>query len=279
MKKNTPLPWLRTFVAAADCLSFTEAARELALTQAAVSKQMRSLELTLKQPLFVRKAHGLSLTEMGERYLIEVRAALAAIDGATEDLFGLRQASSVQLKVNISYSHFVLTPKLAKLYALLPDTPIELTHSIWDVNKEPLTGDIDIRYGQQPWPDVQAVRLGRDQLFPAIGKNSQLEPELPLINVLGYRSGWHWYAQQTGQSHWLARPQRSVDNSILAYQMAAAGLGVVLVRSSFMPHPWCQANLEPLAEAVSSEEGFFALLSPSASEATKPVWQWLTAKG
>ncbi len=278
MNPHPPLHWLRTFASAAQLKSFTKAAQALNLTQAAVSKQMRALEQALNQPLFNREAHGITLTELGERYLVEVQAALNTLDGATEDLFGLRQRGVLQLRVNISFAHWVLSPKLADLYSQLPDLQMEMTHTVWDVNREPVGGDIDIRYGTGPWKGFSALRLTRDELFPATGTGTEDHPQLPLINVLGYRSGWQWYAKQTGQPELLNRPQRSVDNSIIAYQMAAQGLGVVLARSSFMEHAMANSSLRDMQmQRCKTEEGFFALCSGSAQlpQAGRDVWRWL----
>ncbi|WP_261840805.1 LysR family transcriptional regulator [Aliamphritea ceti] len=278
MNPHPPLHWLRTFAYAAQHKSFTKSAQSMNLTQAAVSKQMRALEQALNQPLFNREAHGISLTELGERYLVEVQAALSTLDGATEDLFGLRQRGVLQLRVNISFAHWVLSQRLSGLYERLPDLQMEMTHTVWDVNREPVGGDIDIRYGIGPWKGFSAMRLTRDELFPATGKNIQNPQDLPLINVLGYRSGWQWYAKQTGQPELLKRQQRSVDNSIIAYQMAAQGLGIVLARSSFMEHELASASLQDLdLPRCPTEEGFFALCSSSAQlpPSGREVWRWL----
>lgn len=280
MKTHPPLAWLRTFAYAAEHLSFTQAASALNLTQAAVSKQMKALEQSLNQPLFHRQAHGLQLTEMGRRYLPEVRAALNALDSATEDLFGQRQRHGVQLRINMSYAQWILQPRLPELYALLENNPLEMTHTIWDVTQEPVGGDIDIRYGTPPWKNLEAQRLTRDTLFPACAADIDWQSAtVPLIHVLGYRSGWRWYAEQSQDRSWLHRPHRAVDNSVMAYQMAAQGLGVVLARSSFLQHPWAQKHLwYPPAPQIQSEEGFFALRTQHKvlSEAAQTVWDWLS---
>ena len=278
MKSNTPLQWLRTFMVAAEQQSFTRAAQVLSLTQAAVSKQMRSLEIHLKQPLFNRHAHGLSLTEMGQHYLIEVKAALKALDGATEDLFGLRQKDTVKLRTNIAFAHWVLVERLPDLYRQYPGLKLELSHTVWDVSHEPISGDIDIRYGLEPWPDLRAERLTRDILYPAVAKNINSEKSTALINVLGYRYGWQWYADQTGQHQLLSGQQLSVDNSVIAYPMAAEGLGMVLARSSFMQNSWADTNLVDAGlPRCNSDEGYFALCTDpdSLSPMAQSVWQWL----
>ena len=278
MKSNIPLQWLRTFMVAAEQLSFTRAAQELSLTQAAVSKQMRSLEIRLKQPLFNRLAHGLSLTEMGGHYLVEVKAAIKALDGATEDLFGLRQKDTVRLRTNIAFARWLLVERLPDLYGQNPGLKLELSHTVWDVSHEPISGDIDIRYGLEPWPGLSAIRLTRDRLYAAGAPQLDIEKQPALINVLGYRHGWEWYAEQTRQPQILGGQQLSVDNSVIAYPMAAEGLGLVLARSSFMQNDWARIQLVDIGlPHCQSDEGYFALctdpdrLSPMA----QAVWEWL----
>lgn len=64
-----PLNGLRAFEASARHLSFTRAAIELCVTQAAVSQQVKSLEMRLGVPLFLRLPRGLKITAEGEALL------------------------------------------------------------------------------------------------------------------------------------------------------------------------------------------------------------------
>ncbi|HCH24089.1 MAG TPA: hypothetical protein DE179_07315 [Oceanospirillaceae bacterium] len=282
MSNNTPLTWLRTFAAAARLSSFTHAAQELHLTQAAVSKHMRALELHVGKTLFVRLAHGIQLTELGSRYQVEVEAALLALDHATYDLFGMGDQRAVNLHCNMAFSHWWLIPRLADFYALYPQVEVELNHSIWDMQNEPVKGDIHVRYGLGEWPKQHTLRLTDDELIPMVASHLCLAEaqQLPLIHVLGYRHGWHWYAEQTQQEQLLNKAQRKVDNSVAAYAMAGQGLGIVLVRSSFIEHDWIKQNLQPLGmPAGKTPEGFFALLNESSqsNEQVTKVWHWLAA--
>ena len=280
MAKNTPLIWLRTFAAAARLSSFTHAAQELHLTQAAVSKHMRALELHVGKSLFVRQAHGIKLTELGSRYQDEVEAALVSLDHATYDIFGMGDQRSVNLHCNLSFSHWWLMPKLSEFYALHPKVDVELNHSIWDMQNEPVKGDIHVRYGLGQWPEDQALRLTDDELVPMVAAHLPIEHAmaLPLLHVLGYRHGWYWYVEQVQQEWLLDRAHRKVDNSVAAYTMAAQGLGVVLVRSSFIGHAWIAQYLQALdLPRVKTPEGFFALWNgPSqSSEQVIQMWNWL----
>lgn len=80
--------WLRSFETAARHLNFTITAKELGLTQTAVSLHIRSLEAELGQKLFTRNARRLELTELGQSYSLTVRRALGDIALSTNSLFG-----------------------------------------------------------------------------------------------------------------------------------------------------------------------------------------------
>jgi len=73
-----PLNWPRTFACAARHLSFTRAAQELNLTQAAVSQQVKSLEIKLAAPLFKRLPNSLERIEAGFAYLPAAQKAMSA---------------------------------------------------------------------------------------------------------------------------------------------------------------------------------------------------------
>lgn len=74
-----PLGWLRAFESAARHLSFTDAAAELNLTQAAVSKQVKSLELYFREQLFVRGPRSLQLTKTGRPIFRRFRMPSSAL--------------------------------------------------------------------------------------------------------------------------------------------------------------------------------------------------------
>src|SRR3954451_9093051 len=83
---SIPLSAIRVFEAAARLLSFTGAARELGMTQAAVSFQGKALERRLDQPLFRRLAREAALTPAGERLSRAAGEAMTALRGAVSDI-------------------------------------------------------------------------------------------------------------------------------------------------------------------------------------------------
>jgi DNA-binding transcriptional LysR family regulator len=93
---------LRAFVAVADELNFTRAARRLFVAQQALSSQIQQLESRVGARLFERTTRRVALTEAGERLLRHARAVLEALDAATEELDALRRAERTTLRVGMS---------------------------------------------------------------------------------------------------------------------------------------------------------------------------------
>ncbi len=90
-----PLTALRSFEAAARRLSFTLAAQDLFVSQAAISRQVRELELLVGQPLFERGHRAIALTEAGARLMAVVGPAFDAMDAGLEALMAAPVALSV----------------------------------------------------------------------------------------------------------------------------------------------------------------------------------------
>src|SRR5712692_4019535 len=94
LRRLPPLNALKTFEAAARSESFTRAAEELSVTQAAVSQQVKALEATLGLTLFNRERQRLVITEAGRDYLAVIRDALDRIALGTDRLVQ-RQSSGI----------------------------------------------------------------------------------------------------------------------------------------------------------------------------------------
>src|SRR5688572_33436188 len=81
-----PLTALRSFEAAGRLRSFSRAAEELFVSQAAISRQIRELETTLKTPLFLRLHRKVELTETGHRLLGQLTRSFDAVDAAVSEI-------------------------------------------------------------------------------------------------------------------------------------------------------------------------------------------------
>jgi len=154
---------LRSFEAAARHVSFARAAGELSVTAAAISQQVRALEEHLGQPLFLRRPHGLSLTETGLSYLTIVRDAFDRLGAGTDELFQGRTKDAVSVRVTAGFAHLWLAPRLHRFLAQEPGLQIRLLTTLWTPLEIDRDADFEIRCGIGCWPKLSAYPLTQDQ--------------------------------------------------------------------------------------------------------------------
>jgi DNA-binding transcriptional LysR family regulator len=212
--------------------SFTAAGRELGLTQAAVSQQIRLLEATLQVPLFVRLRRGVELTPDGAAYLPHIQAAFRLIAQNTAELFGGRtQRRTVRLRCPISFAALWMAPRLPAFFADCPDTRLEIVtaHAPADYEIEP--DGLDVRFGMGAFPGRTSYRLTWERLVPAsapmLKQTHQNWTEWPLLAIVGARELWSdWFAAAGVVP--IQKPVLRCDSFILAFEAARAGAGVLL---------------------------------------------------
>ena len=120
-----PLEPLIAFEAAARHLSFTRAAEELHLSQAAVSQQIRSLEDSLEVKLFTRSHRAVQLTNEGREYQHTVAMMLKQLAGATTDIQNVEFADQLVIGCDQSFATQWLCPRLGELRKLLPSVTLK----------------------------------------------------------------------------------------------------------------------------------------------------------
>lgn len=127
--KLPPLKALPVFEAVARLNSFSLAADELAVSQSAISHQIKQLETYLGEQLFWRNGRTLSLTDEGRQYLDGISTALLQIERASEQLLG-HEESRLRLSVFSSFAVRWLVPRLPDLQRLHPQVELSLEMSI-----------------------------------------------------------------------------------------------------------------------------------------------------
>ena len=191
-----PLNQLRVFEASARLLSFTRAARELHLTQPAVSQQIKGLERQVGRPLFVRRHQGLDLTEAGIAYLPIVQRALAALTTGTQAVFGRRDELHLTVQVNLSFAIYWLTPRLPDFVLSHPDIVLDLVTVIHGPERTAAAADIEIRFTEEL---AGATLLRRTNAFPVCSPRLK-KPDwrtATLFDGTAVSVGWRtWLADQ-----------------------------------------------------------------------------------
>jgi len=166
VRRLPPLNALRSFEAAARHLSFTKAANELNVTQAAVSHQIKTLEEALGVKLFRRLNRALLLTEPGQSYLPAVRDALDMLASATERLTRQDETGILTVSALPSLASIWLVPRINRFLEINPDIQVRIDASEHVVDFE--SGDVDValRYGRGEYPGLHTERLMTEDIFP-----------------------------------------------------------------------------------------------------------------
>ena len=145
--RNVSLNALRAFDAAARRRSFTAAADELHVTQAAVSQQIRTLEEQLGAKLFLREPRGLRLTALGEDLAGATRDALALVEASIERIAGTAETSVLTVSTLPSFASRWLVPRLGRFQARHPDIELRVHASSEVVDLLGTPVDAAIRFG------------------------------------------------------------------------------------------------------------------------------------
>lgn len=156
-----PLTALRSFESAGRHRSFSRAAEELFVSQAAISRQIRELETTLKTPLFVRLHRKVELTEAGARLLDQLTKSFDAIENTLEEFSPRAADNSVRLSVDPAVASCWLVPRLNRFRALHPDIElvIDVETRIIDFGNHDADLGLRFAYRATSWPDTEAERL------------------------------------------------------------------------------------------------------------------------
>lgn len=238
MATMPPLNALRTFEVAARHLSFTRAAEELNITQAAVSQQMKGLEEALGVPLFRRLNRRLWLTDAGQDYSRSVREALEIVRTATMRLRPEVTHHDLTLTLPPSLAHKWLLPRLGRFIDRNPSLTLRL-HTSYEAMRlgvGPTAVHCAIRQGRGPYPGLYAELLLREDVFPvcAPAMAARLNtPEdlrhVPVIRDEGV-SWADWLTEAGVPQQGLGAGPAFLDTS-MAVQAAMDGRGVLLGRS------------------------------------------------
>ena len=231
---------MRAFEAAARHLSFTLAAHELHVTQAAVSHQIKSLEDHLGMPVFKRLNRALVLTGAGQALFPAVSEALDIMASAVDRLHNQDQSGELTITTMDSFAATWLVPKLGRFRRSNPDIDVRITTTDTSVDFARVDVDMAIRYGAGDWPGLSVERLMTEELFPVCAP-SLLQSGPPLCcpadlknHTLLHddlREDWRMWLMASGEDNVDAGKGPGYQHSNLVLLAAEQGDGVALARS------------------------------------------------
>lgn len=233
---------LVVFEAAGRRSSFTAAARELQMTQAAVSYAIHRLEEHLGTPLFLREHRRVRLSEAGARFHADVSIGLSHIQRSAQDLRAVATGGHVTLSCSTAFAAFWMVPRMADLRAALPHIDLRIQTADHDLD---LVGEgipLAVRGGHPGnWPQYQGAPLAREEIYPVCGTSYLVGRERPKLpaDLLGhqlihleepYRTAatWRDWFDSAGIAGRNAPKGLQINDYVLVLQSVIAGQGVAL---------------------------------------------------
>jgi LysR family transcriptional regulator, glycine cleavage system transcriptional activator len=259
-----PLSAIRCFEAAARHLSFTRAAEELGMTQAAVSYQIKLLEERVGGPLFLRGARGVTLSDAGRRIAPAVSEAFGQLRAAFQEA-----SNTADHVLSVTALHTFATnwlvPRLGAFQLAHPGIAVKLdvSQELFDFSREDV--DVGIRSGSGEWPGLVSHGLFAAAYAPMLSprlleKYGPLDTpadllDLPLIDPTD--DWWpKWFAAAGVTAPDLSgRTGISVLNQQIAGRVALAGHGVAILMPAFFSDELSSGQLiQPFPFVRRSEE-------------------------
>lgn len=229
------LTTLRAFAAAGRHESFREAARELHVTPAAISHQVRAMEEWLGLALFTREARAVRLTAVGRRLTDELSRGFAQLSEALVNARAPGADTRLRISALPLLTNAWLIPRLARFEERHPGLTVEIdtVNALADVEG----GAVDVgirniarspaRLAQRKLIELTAVPLCSTRLASRVRRIDDL-PDLPLIEHSARPGGWSRWFRQMGRPDLEPRTTLSLDSTLTAVTSAAQGRGVVL---------------------------------------------------
>ena len=276
-----PLNALRAFEVAARHGGFTSAARELYVTPAAVSHQIKTLETHLDVQLFRRLPRGLELTEAGRQLLPQLSRGFEHFARAVEGLSAGGLAGPLAINTAPSFATLWLVPRLGGFLRAYPDIEVRIMAS--EVAPDLNRGEVDIRlpYGMGHYPGLATTLIMREQIFPVCAPSLLNQLRLRRFSDLRHHTLLH--DVNTGAEEptmtwrrWLrdagvpgVDPDKGVKfgNSILMTEAAVRGLGVALGRMSLVGDHLATGRLvRPLKASRPADYAYYAVTTHAGAE-------------
>jgi LysR family glycine cleavage system transcriptional activator len=296
MRRLPPLAAIRAFEAAARHESFTAAAAELGLTQAAVSYQVKALEERLGAPLFVRERGRARLTPLGLRLLPTLSQAFDSIEAAFAS-HREEDESLLTITTTHTFANTWLAWRLGAFQMEHPDLAVRMTTSNELCDLRAGDADIAIRAGTGGWEGLEHHRLFDSAFTPMASPQCLAEAErrlgrkiepadLPHQNRIGPSDDWwqQWFADNgvPADESVFRKAGIRLDNQANEGHAAMGGQGFALLTPLLWKGDVAAGRLAvPFPDRVSTRGWAYWLLYPSDRRLTPKVKrfkEWMLAE-
>lgn len=269
------LAWLRCFECAARAGSFTEAARELNLSQSAISQQIRSLEQRLGRALFVRKSRGLELTALGAQLKDELGQSMRQIEMALSN--AIDQKHTLNVNCVPTFALRWLMPRVGRFLQQYPDIEFRINADNVRIDEHFLSSqdvDVIITYDPVDYTGIHQVRLLGSRIVPVCSPAyleehpnwdedenvTLLHDESAWVGAARYVE-WNIWREGVGRAPLGAHRSQFFNLSDMALAAAARGAGIAMGRLELVHEELARGTLVRASDEVVQSNSRYALLS------------------
>ena len=280
---------LTAFEAAARHQSFSRAARELNLTQGAISRQVTALEHQLDVKLFGRSGKGVELTDVGRTYASDIQAVLAALRSASINAISKPFSRTLNLAILPTFGTRWLMPRFPGFLEKHPDITVNFVTRLSKFDFEAENIDAAIHFGSMDWPETECTFLMGEESIPVcspdlLGQKEKIAIadviELPLLHLETRPNAWeNWFSMND-----LSMPANTggmlFEQFSIITQAAVAGVGVALLPMFLIRKELDRGELVALSDKPYTDEQGYYLVTPVEKVDYAPVVafrEWLIA--
>jgi DNA-binding transcriptional LysR family regulator len=281
-----PIPALTALEAVDRLGTASEAAKELSLTQGAISRALQGLEAQLGVPLLIRERQRLRLTPAGQDYVAEVRKALHLLASASITLRANPAGGSLTLAILPAFGMHWLAPRLARFAQSHPEVTVNLSTRLKPFDFAATPFDAAIHYGRQDWPGVHYLKLMDEEVlavaapgFPVLEKATDILYH-PLLHLDSRPGDWGRWLAHNGHPG-LRPPGMMFDQFATLTQGAIHGMGAALIPTFLIQHELSEGRLIPIFGPAVPALGSYYLVWPDTRPDRVPLRSlrlWLQAE-
>lgn len=289
---------LATFESAARLGSFTLAAAELGVTQAAVSLQIKALERELNTALFLRLHRRVTLTAAGNALWTVVGTSFARMSEVIDTIRQPVVPDTVAIGITLAFNQFWLMPRLPDFRARHPNIKLRLVADDATSDLRQARLDVAVRYGKPPFDDGASLACRQEHAFPVCSPSLLMRLgiapatadilHLPLIASDLVNPAWMPWRSWAKSLRLGPEIGRAADQSRLRFnhysdtvQAALNGEGATMGWSVLLSDLLHEGRLVRIGtDSVTPEEGYHIVVpvGREPSSATRLFIDWLTEK-
>lgn len=236
-----PLNSLRAFEASGRHLNFTKAAKELYVSQAAISHQIKILEDHLGVKLFKRFNKSVSLTNNGLYYHAILKESFSNISKGTKAILERSKNDCLNISLLASFASSWLLPNLPSFQKLYPELEVKIFATNQTVDFHTSDFDLAIRYGNGSWKDTNSIFLLKENY--TLCCSPELLKEYPNFSTKDLENftliydddsfvNWQTFFTKGLKSSCVPKNTLRFNDSGLVIEATKKGMGIGLVRDA-----------------------------------------------